>query len=87
MFSSVFRDDSEYTLIKADIEEGKLPMGVIGLSNIHKAHYISSLLLSLKKKGLVICDTEGAAFKFAEDLRFFGVNALFYPRREHVQFE
>ena len=84
MFPSVFDKNSEYSLIKSDIEREKLPMGIIGLSNIHKAHYISSLLFSLRKKGLIICDSEGAAFKFAEDLGFFGVKALFFPRREFV---
>ena len=82
MFSSIFNENSEYSLIKSDIESRKLPMGIIGLSNVHKAHYISSLLLSCKKTALIICDTEGAASRFVEDLQFFGVKAFLYPRRE-----
>ena len=82
MFSSVFSSDSECSRIRRDISDGLLPMGVIGLSNIHKAHYVSGLCSSLGKKCLVICDTEGAASKFVEDLNFFDEKAFLYPRRE-----
>ena len=44
-------------------------MGVIGLSQVHKAHYISALLEeSRDKKALIICHDEGTASRLCDDL-------------------
>ena len=82
MFSDIFGERSEFHRVKLDIQNGLLPMGMIGLSNVHKAHYFSSLSLSLGKKCLIICESEGSASKLCEDLNFFDGGAVLYPRRE-----
>lgn len=57
-------------------------MGVVGLSSVHKAHYVSALCQSLKKTALVLCQSEAQATKLCEDLSFFGSRALVFPERD-----
>lgn len=48
------------------IEKHQLPAAVTGLSAVHKAHAV--LMMSIKNKVLVICDSEASASKMASDL-------------------
>lgn len=81
-FQNIFKKSSEFRRIEHAVKTGLLPLGITGLSYVHKAHYISSLSLALEKKCLIICDTEGAAAKMAEDLNFFDGEAYLYPQRD-----
>ena len=80
-FCEALKKSTEYNKIYDSIKTNKLPMGIIGLSAVHKAHYISSLCSSLNKKALIICDTESSATKLCEDLNVFSENAAVYPER------
>ena len=58
-------------------------MGVIGLSQVHKAHYISALLEeSRDKKALIICHDEGTASRLCDDLNSLCGGAVLYPARD-----
>ena len=58
-FLEVLKGSAEFEKISGCLESRRLPMGVIGLSQVHKAHYISSLIEKLGeyiKKGLDFSD-------------------------------
>ncbi len=58
-------------------------MGVIGLSQAHKAHYISALLEEKKgRNALIICHDEGTASKLCDDLNSLCGGAYLYPARD-----
>lgn len=81
-FSKVLENAVEFQTIKDAIKTNRLPMGIIGLSAIHKAHYIFSLCDSLSKKALIICQDEGSATKLCEDLNVFSGGAIVLPARD-----
>ncbi|MEE1322092.1 MAG: transcription-repair coupling factor [Acutalibacteraceae bacterium] len=81
-FSNVLKGTIEYESIKNAIEGGRLPMGVIGLSQIHKAHYISALCESIGKTTLIVCHDEGTASKLCDDLNALSGGAYLYPARD-----
>lgn len=80
-FDEILEKSSEYKAICSSIQNKKLPMGIVGLGAVHKAHYISSLCKKLGKKALIICDSESSATKLAQDLNAFSQKALVYPER------
>ena len=82
-FSNILKGNIEYESIKNCINVGRLPMGVIGLTPVHKAHYISSLCQDTKKKSLIICPDEGTAVKMCEDLNVMSDGAYVYPARDY----
>ncbi len=81
-FSGVLKGTIEYESIKNALETERLPMGVIGLSQVHKAHYISSLCESLDKRAIIVCHDEGTASKLCDDLNALSSGAFLYPARD-----
>lgn len=81
-FSNILKGTIEYESIKNAIESGRLPMGVIGLSQVHKAHYISALCESIGKTALIVCHDEGTASKLCDDLNALSGGAYLYPARD-----
>lgn len=83
-FTKVLQSSPEYNALITALDNKRLPMGVIGLSQIHKAHYISSLLESQKgKTALIVCHDEAAATKLCEDINGFSSgSAVVYPARD-----
>ncbi|MBO5937297.1 MAG: transcription-repair coupling factor [Clostridia bacterium] len=81
-FSNILKGNIEYESIKNAVTCGRLPMGVIGLTPVHKAHYISSLCEDTDKKCLIICPDEGSAVKMCDDLNVFSGGAYVYPARD-----
>ncbi len=72
----------EFMSVASDIRKNRLPMGVTGLSHIHKAHLISSLCMSLMQRAVVVVPDEAQATRMRQDLEGFGINALHYPARD-----
>ncbi|MBQ3136599.1 MAG: transcription-repair coupling factor [Clostridia bacterium] len=81
-FERILNLSEEYIRIKDNIRRGVHPFGVIGLSRIHKAHYISSLVKETGKKALIICPDEGEATKLCKDISAFCDGAQLYPARD-----
>lgn len=81
-FSKVLENSPEFLEISRSIKNGRLPQGVLGLSHIHKAHYIFSLCEALSRKALIITPDEGTATKLCSDINAFGGKALVYPARD-----
>ena len=81
-FTNVLSKSDEYNKIVTAVEKGRLPMGVLGLSNIHKAHYITSICENIEKKALIICPDESQASRLVNDLNTFSQSAYLYPARD-----
>lgn len=81
-FKEALSKSPEYKELEKAIKGGKTPIGVLGLTAIHKAHLISSLCAEKSRKALVVMPDESSATKFCEDLKVFGLNALVYPERD-----
>ncbi|MBE6747571.1 MAG: transcription-repair coupling factor [Ruminococcaceae bacterium] len=81
-FTRVLSKSTEYKKIISAVSCGRLPMGVLGLSNVHKAHYISSICEDMEKKALIICPDEGQATRLTADLNTFAGGAYLYPARD-----
>ena len=81
-FAEVLKTSPEYKTLEKAVKSKKLPVGVLGVSGIHKAHIINSLCGNLGRRALVIMPDEAAATKLCEDLRVFGKNSFLYPARD-----
>ena len=69
----------EYRELSGAVDQNRLPMGVLGLSHIHKAHFIHSLCEEKKKKALVIVPDEANASRLQSDLEAMGTAASVFP--------
>ena len=73
---------SEYKALAQGVLSGRLPLAVVGLSMIHKAHVIYSLTQTLGKKAVIVAPDEGEAFRLTDTLTSLGAKPLFFPARE-----
>lgn len=72
----------EFMTVANDVRKNRLPMGVTGLSHIHKAHVIASLCMGLVRRAAVVMPDEAQATRMKQDLDGFGIKALLYPARD-----
>ncbi len=78
----VLEKSEEFNTLLNNTEKTALPLGVLGLSNVHKAHWISALCAKLGKTALVLCDSEGTATKLCEDINYLSGGAMLFPERD-----
>ncbi len=79
-FSKALKGTSEYQSLIKSITSNRLPLGALGLTQIHKAHIISSLCEQFSPRvAVVITSDESQANRLCKDLNAFGCNALLYP--------
>ncbi len=83
-FTKVLAQGEEFLRITDFIGKEKFPAGIIGLSQVHKAHYISAISQTTDKKALIICPDEGSASRLCYDLNVFDNGALLYPARDYL---
>ena len=81
-YTEAAKNIPEFRPLVAAINKKRLPLGVTGLSFIHKAHIIASLCYGFKKHGVVIVPDEAQATKVVSDLTEMGMNAYLYPARD-----
>ena len=81
-FTNVLSKSDEYNRIVDAVNAHRLPMGVLGLSNVHKAHYITSICEHAGKKALIICPDESQASRLVADLNTFSASAYLYSARD-----
>ena len=81
-FTALLRESREYSAVCSALRDGRAPLGVLGLSGVHKAHWIAALCETLKRPALVLCPDENAASRLRDDLCAFGLSALLYPARD-----
>jgi len=71
-FSKILSANSEYRNIRISIEKHRLPLGVLGLSHIHKANIIEALCGDLHRKAVVITPDEAQAARLVRPDRYWG---------------
>ena len=81
-FSALLQESPELHTILTDIHGHRLPMGVLGLSPVHKAHMIAALCKRLPRKALAVMPDEQQAVRLRDDLLAFGIRAELYPARD-----
>ncbi|MDR1928158.1 MAG: DEAD/DEAH box helicase, partial [Oscillospiraceae bacterium] len=81
-FSALWQESQEFQTILTDLRGHRLPMGILGLSSVHKAHLAAALCETLPRRALLVAPDELQARRLAEDLRTFGCQALLYPARD-----
>ena len=81
-FSRALLMSEDYKRINDDVIKNALPLGVLGVSAIHKALVIHSLLSEQKRRAFVITPDEATANKLCDDLMSFGTKALVFPARD-----
>lgn len=74
----------EYKRLLNHINKKYLPVGVTGISAVHKAHLIFSLRKNENKKAFVIAANEPEANKLLIDLKAMGCKAYLYPARDYM---
>ena len=60
----------------------RVPVGMTGLSHIHKAHFACALKDDTKRPVLIITPDEAQASRLTLDMKTMGCNALLYPARD-----
>ncbi|MDR2686955.1 MAG: transcription-repair coupling factor, partial [Oscillospiraceae bacterium] len=81
-FSALWQESPEFHTILTDIRGHRLPMGVLGLSPVHKAHLLGALTGTLSRRAIVVAPDEMQAARLRDDLLAFGVRAVLYPARD-----
>lgn len=81
-YSKILEVSKEFDIVSDNINSKRLPIGIIGLSAVHKAHWISALCEKTGKKALIVCPDEGSATKLCEDLNAFSNGGVVYPSRD-----
>lgn len=81
-FREILKPSPEYREVEKAIKSNRLPLGVLGVSGIHKAHIINTLCGNLGRRALVVMPDEASATKLCEDLRVFGLESFLYPARD-----
>ncbi len=81
-FTDIAKTIPEFRSLVTAIHKGRVPLGVTGVSYIHKAHIISSLCTGFKRKALIIVPEEAHATRLCTDLITFGMDAYVFPARD-----
>lgn len=72
----------EYGALLDCVKSTRLPIGMTGLSHIHKAHFAAALNADCGRPVLVITADEAQASRLALDMKTLGCRALLYPARD-----
>ena len=78
-YSQILKKSPSLNRIIKDIDSERFPVGATGLSNIHKAHIISSAVELYGINAVVIVPDEATANRLAGDISAFGVQAYVFP--------
>ena len=81
-FTALLKTSREFQRLSDDLQQGRTPLGLLGLSGVHKAHWIAALCETLGKKALIVCPDEAHASKLCADLNVFSGGAVVYPARD-----
>ena len=84
-FSRVLSSCAEFDSLLNSIEKDTYPVCIVGLSHIHKAHWVSSLCQKTGKTALLLTADDASAVRVANDINaFFGgeEKALVYTQKD-----
>ena len=78
-FSNLWQESPEFNSVLKDIRGHRLPMGVLGLSPVHKAHVLAALCEALPRRAIAVMPDEAQAMRLVSDLQTLGARAVLYP--------
>ncbi|MBR6314492.1 MAG: transcription-repair coupling factor [Clostridia bacterium] len=81
-FTALLKQSREFTAVCDALRVGRAPLGVLGLANAQKAHWISAICETLRRPAVVLCPDENAASRLCDDLNAFTGGACVYPARD-----
>lgn len=82
---SATENSPEIQEIEANIAKNNMPLDISGLSEVHKAYITAYISQRLNRRAVIICASELAARKAAEDIYFFThEKPLFVPARDFM---
>ena len=81
-FTALLKSSHEFQALCRNLQQGQTPLGLLGLSGVHKAHWIAAVCETLGKRALVLCPDEAHATKLCADLNAFSAGAAVYPARD-----
>lgn len=81
-FSNILKKNQEFSSLSKAVAAGNRPVGVVGLSHIHKVHFVHSLCAQLGKRAVIVTPDEASAVKMTEDLSVLQSGVYLYPSRE-----
>ena len=79
---NILPQSPQYRAVSRSVTQHSTPVAVTGLSGVHKAHLVYTLLHEQSRKALLIAADEGEAQRLANDLCAMGTNAVVYPARD-----
>ena len=75
----------EFARLAADLESGRSPVEVAGLSPVHRAHFAAGLLERLDCPVALVCADEGECARLCADVTALtGVSAVMVDRKSVV---
>ncbi|MEG0457404.1 MAG: CarD family transcriptional regulator, partial [Oscillospiraceae bacterium] len=86
IFQNVLLGTDQYSSLIKKINANQCPVSAYGLSNIHKALLINSIVYQTNRQALVFCGDEAEGRKLCEDINAFLQSEIsaFYPARDFV---
>ncbi len=79
---NVLQESTDFTRIQKEIAKPGSTIGLTGLSDIHKSHFIHSITDSLSHPAMLIAHDESSAQKMSTDLSLMGSRVAIYPSRD-----
>ena len=84
-FELILNQMPEFNLCKEDLQKGKTPIHITGMTGSQKCHFIYSLCMEEGKKCLVITYDEAEAGRISRDLSFlFSREAVIFKNRDYI---
>lgn len=83
-FEKVLSGNETYEALKRSASLNGCSVGIVGQSQLYKAHLIHSLCEKLSSTALVVTPDEASAVKFVSDLTAMGSRAFLFPYRDPV---
>ncbi|MDR1735026.1 MAG: transcription-repair coupling factor [Oscillospiraceae bacterium] len=81
-FTKVWEQSAEFQQMLSNIKARRLPMGILGVSGLHKAHLAAGLCGQLLRQAVLVAPDEMQATRLRDDLLEFGAKAVLYPARD-----
>ncbi|MBQ6826020.1 MAG: transcription-repair coupling factor [Clostridia bacterium] len=81
--SKILFNDPDFASFLNDIEKGRLPLALTGLSPIHKAVLLLALFKKTGQKLTVITPDEASAISLADDANALGLKTVNFPLRDY----
>ena len=84
---NALEQNQKFKELLSEIKNSKGPVAISGLVDVEKSHYINGISNSIKRPICVITYNELQAKKLCQDLKSFGLKAMYFPKREIASYD